>query len=136
MKFYFAGSIRGGRDMVEIYEKIIALLSTIGIVLTEHIGDKQLSASGETIKSDKEIYERDISWIDDSDIVIAEVTQPSLGVGYELGYAEANGKKILALFNSSSDRRLSAMVSGNKYINVIKYKDIEDLENKIRELIL
>jgi nucleoside 2-deoxyribosyltransferase len=44
------------------------------------------------------IYERDVAWLRESDFVIAEVTQPSLGVGYELGFAEAISKPILCLY--------------------------------------
>lgn len=43
------------------------------------------------------IYKRDVDWLLESDFVIAEVTQPSLGVGYELGFAEAKGKPVLCL---------------------------------------
>lgn len=38
-------------------------------------------------------------------VVVAEVTQPSLGVGYELGRAVTMGKKIFCLFRPSSGRR-------------------------------
>ena len=37
-------------------------------------------------------------------VVVAEVTQPSLGVGYELGRAKAMNKKILCLFRPKSGR--------------------------------
>lgn len=37
-------------------------------------------------------------------MVVAEVTQPSLGVGYELGWAVALGKPILCLFRPQSGR--------------------------------
>ncbi|MEZ4526596.1 MAG: hypothetical protein R2941_11810 [Desulfobacterales bacterium] len=43
MKIYFAGSIRGGRDDVEIYRKLIAFLKSFGQVLTEHVGDTGLT---------------------------------------------------------------------------------------------
>ena len=39
MKIYFAGSIRGGRKDVLIYNNIINYLLTKGEVLTEHIGN-------------------------------------------------------------------------------------------------
>lgn len=37
-------------------------------------------------------------------VVVAEVTQPSLGVGYELGRAVDMKKKVLCLFRPSSGR--------------------------------
>lgn len=61
MKIYFAGSIRGGRDDKELYLEIINLLGKYGKVLTEHIGDKTLSALGEDGPTDKYIYDRDMA---------------------------------------------------------------------------
>ena len=57
------------------------------IVLTEHIGNPNLNLM-EQGKRDVEIYEEDTTWIIESDVVIAECTCPSLGVGYEMAYAE------------------------------------------------
>lgn len=83
LKIYFGGSIKGGRSKVEDYKKIVDYLKTIGTVLDEHVADPNLQASGESITS-TEIYNRDVSWINECDILIAEVTVPSLGVDYEL----------------------------------------------------
>ena len=44
------------------------------------------------------IYNRDVDWLRESDCVIAEVTQPSLGVGYELGFAESLKIPVLCLY--------------------------------------
>ena len=100
MKIYFAGSIRGGRDDAKLYETIITYLGTIGQVLTEHVGDKHLSSMGETGGIDTNIYNRDIEWIQKADMIIAEVTTPSLGVGYELAFAEKLNKPILCLYQT------------------------------------
>ena len=85
MKIYFAGSIRGGRDDAEIYSQIIEFLQGYGEVLTEHVGKKDLNAMGESTLSDKQIHDRDMKWLLESDLMVAEVTNPSLGVGYEIG---------------------------------------------------
>jgi hypothetical protein len=45
-KFYFAGSIRGGREDVELYRKLIDYIQTFGKVLTEHIALDSLKPSG------------------------------------------------------------------------------------------
>src|SRR6266403_140997 len=112
MKIYFAGSIRGGRDDAPLYFKIIEELKQYGEVLTEHIGDSALSGMGEE-RTSKDIFDRDMQWVKASDVVVAEVTQPSLGVGYEIGQAEAMGKRILALYRETEGKRLSAMIGGN-----------------------
>lgn len=125
MKIYFGGSIRGGRDDKELYFQLIALLQKHGTVLTEHIGAANLSADGEVEYSDKLIYDRDMAWIAECDVVVAEVTQPSLGVGYELRDAELRGKPILALYRPQEGRRLSAMITGST-ISVREYQTAED----------
>lgn len=127
MKIYFAGSIRGGRDDKELYLKIIKLLEKYGKVLTEHVGDITLSHMGEDGLTNNNIYQRDIGWLNESDIVVAEVTTPSLGVGYELSKAE-NNKPVLCLFRKQSGKSLSAMVAGNKNMKVETYQDISDVE--------
>jgi nucleoside 2-deoxyribosyltransferase len=128
MKIYFAGSIRGGREDKDIYFEAINLLSKYGSVLTEHVGKSDLSAMGETSITNEEIYKRDVNWINEADIVIAEVTRPSLGVGYEIAYAELKGKKIFCLYRDIEvGKRLSAMILGNLKLNVIKYTDVKEL---------
>jgi len=113
MKIYFAGAIRGGREDAQLYEKLIAYLKEKGQVLTEHIGSTDLSWEGETSSKDEEIYNRDIKWLQSTDIVVAEVTTPSLGVGYELGIAEKLNIPVLCLYRPDEGNRLSAMISGN-----------------------
>ena len=39
-------------------------------------------------------------------VLVAEVTQPSLGVGYELGRAVAMKKRILCLFRPETGRSM------------------------------
>ena len=97
MKIYFAASIRGGRDYVRDYKIIISQLSTYGKVLTEHIADDKLDDQGENI-SETAIFERDTGWLRESDIIVAEVTQPSLGVGYEIALGESLGNNNPATF--------------------------------------
>ncbi len=132
MNIYFAGSIRGGREKVEDYKKIIEVLSSFGTVLTEHIGDSSISIFGQKTMTDSEIYKKDTSWIDQSDIIVAEVTVPSLGVGYELGYAEAMNKKVICLYQVGEGRKLSAMIAGNQNIIVVEYESVSEIEEKLR----
>jgi len=126
MKIYFAGSIRGGRDDVKIYYEIIDYLKTKGTVLTEHVGNSELSSYGEETSSDEYIHNRDLKWISESDIIVAEVTTPSLGVGYEIGRALENDKKILCLHQKQEGKRLSAMIAGCTGIEVGEYENIEE----------
>ena len=98
MKIYFAGSIRAGREDQELYHELIQGLRRYGQVLTEHVGEPTLTQLGDDGPSDREIFERDMSWLAEADFVVAEVSTPSLGVGYELGRAESLGKRALCLY--------------------------------------
>lgn len=134
-EIYFAGSIRGGRDDATIYKRIIDLIILEGAsVLTEHIGSKDLQATGEA-RSSREIHDRDLSWVRKADAIVAEVTNPSLGVGYELGKAEEWGKPILALYRPTPDKKLSAMIGGSLGIRVVDYQDVNELQPIIHEFL-
>jgi len=126
MKIYFAGSMRGGRDDQKIYAEIIQFLQDYGEVLTEHVGEN-ISQQGEKILSDKDIFRTDVAWLKEATVVVAEVTNPSLGVGYEIGRAESLDKPILCLFRKPSERELSAMIGGNKNLHVKTYNVVQDI---------
>ena len=132
MKIYFAASIRGGRKDQNKYNELIRFLSSKVQVLTEHVGDSSLNQTGEENRSDKEIYQRDLEWLESADAVIAEVTNPSLGVGYELGIAEKLGKPVLCLFDDADHHcNLSAMISGNQKITTFHYTSLDQAKEEI-----
>ena len=124
MKIYFAGSIRGGREDAELYFKIINYLKNFGEVLTEHVGDACLTSFGENGTKDEFIHDRDMAWLLSADVIVAEVTQPSLGVGYELGRAIEQGKKVICLFRQQDGKSLSAMIAGSKDLILEEYTDL------------
>lgn len=127
MKIYFCGSIRGGRQLASTYEKLIVMLSGYGNVLTEHLGSDEIIENKDRILTDKEIHDRDMQWVRESDVVVADVTVPSLGVGYEIGRAIEMGTPLLCLFNTSSDYTLSAMIAGSKEVVNHPYENLEEL---------
>jgi nucleoside 2-deoxyribosyltransferase len=133
MKIYFAGAIRGGREDQELYLKIINYLKQYGEVLTEHVGAESINILGEKDNKDNFIYERDMEWLIKADVIVAEVTTPSLGVGYEIGRAIQFNKKVICLYRDNQNKRLSAMLSGNKKLKIIFYEDVEGLKEKIRK---
>jgi hypothetical protein len=131
-RIYFSASISGGREDAPGYASLIAALTRHGIVLTEHIGSPELSDGGEDGPDDAEIYGRDISWLQEADVVIAEVTTPSLGVGYEVARAAGMGKRIVCLFRPETGRHLSAMIRGNPSVRLLEYGSGEDPEDVAR----
>lgn len=127
MKIYFAGSIRGGREDVPLYLEIVKELKKYGEVLTEHVADASITNYGENDHTDQELYERDVKMIREADCIVAEVTNTSLGVGYEIGFAESLGKKILCLYRPKEGKKLSAMLNGNPSVQVKEYKAIGEV---------
>lgn len=124
-KVYFAGSIRGGRVDAQLYERLIKYIQRTDIVLTEHIGCSHLNLL-EQGKKDADIYAKDMGWLRESDVLIGECTCPSLGVGYELAYAEKIGKPCHVFYNKDK-AQLSAMITGNPYFTIHPYTDEADI---------
>ena len=121
--------------MAQRYEGIIATLQKYGNVLTEHVGSDEVIMSEDRTLSDKQIHDRDMDWIRKSDLLVAEVTVPSLGVGYEIGRAIDLGKPVLCLYDANTDKALSAMISGSSEVEVKLYQDDNELEGLLREFI-
>lgn len=111
MKIYFACSITGGREFESVCQAIVRALQEAGHqVLTAHLVESD-ATSVEALLPPGEVYERDVAWIRACYALIAEVSVPSHGVGYEIGYALGIGKPVLALLQEG--RKLSKMISGN-----------------------
>ncbi len=126
-KIYFACSIRGGRNDSKLYAQIVDSIKQHARVLTEIFADGQLTAQGMD-KPVKEIWKSDMAWVTEADAIIAEVTNPSLGVGYEIAKAEGMNKPILCLYRPQMDRKLSAMIAGSPKVTVFEYRDIKETE--------
>lgn len=133
MKIYFAGSVRAGRGDQDFYYSIINELKKYGEVLTEHLGNDSLSDQGEQGVADTYIFERDMKWVKEADVLVGEVTTPSLGVGYEIGQAQLMGKKIFLLYRPTEDKKLSVMLSGNPYLKTVEYKKTEEIPGILKD---
>ncbi|MDQ3065079.1 MAG: nucleoside 2-deoxyribosyltransferase [bacterium] len=133
-KIYFACSIRGGRDDAEIYAELVKYIKQHAEVLSEIFADSKLTTKGMN-KPSRDIWKIDTDWIKQADAIIAEVTNPSLGVGYEIALAETLNKPILALFRNTSDKKLSAMIDGSPAVRVCYYQEISDAKLAVDEFI-
>ncbi len=131
MKIYFAGSMKGGGSGREIYADLISYLKKHGEVLTELVGDNVTDPFGEKDLPAEFIHDRDVEWLLSSDVVVADVSNPSLGVGYELGRAVENNKKILCLFKPFGEKKLSSMISGSKSVVVKEYFGLDEAKRVI-----
>ncbi len=133
-KIYFAGAIRGGRQDAETYAEVIRYIKKTDIVLTEHIGNAALNVTERSRDKDHEIYIQDTNWLRESDIVIAECTHTSLGVGYELGYAESKGIPC-HIFYKKSMTQLSAMLNGNSNFYIHPYENMQEMFKIIDDIL-
>lgn len=133
-KVYFAGSIRGGRADASLYQEMIALINETDTVLTEQVGDLSRSIKEQAVDRDEEIYREDIGRLEACDLLIAECTCPSLGVGYELAYAEKLGKPV-HIFYRPGETNLSAMLKGDRYFHIHPYADKAEMKEEIRQIL-
>jgi len=132
MNIYFACSITGGREFESVYQTIVAALEQDGHqVPTAHLAESGIGAV-EAVLDPQAVYSRDVDWIRASDVLIAEVSVPSHGVGYEIGFALGVGKPVLALYQQ--DRKVSKMISGNPdaHLRVKAYQSSEEAVGMIR----
>lgn len=123
MNIYFACSITGGRDFERVYQDLTAALIMDGHeVPTAHLAESSV-LSLEAVVAPREVYERDVTWIRAARALVAEVSVPSHGVGYEIGVALNAGKPVLCLFQEG--RKISKMISGNPFpqLQVKAYRD-------------
>jgi len=124
MNIYFACSITGGREFEQIYQGLMtALLAEGHVIPTAHLAGSNV-LNLEAAAPDREVYERDILWIQNADALIAETSVPSHGVGYEISYALNAGKPVLCLWQRG--RKISKMISGNTdpRLQTKTYKDV------------
>jgi nucleoside 2-deoxyribosyltransferase len=127
MKIYFAGSIRGGRQDAVLYARIIDLLKEYGDVLTEHVGETDPGDAEEDL-SDEAIHKRDMAWLEQADVLVAEVTVPSHGVGYEIARAEVLEKPTLCLYRPGQGQPVSALIAGNPLLRCESYRRVQELD--------
>ena len=126
MNIYFACSITGGRKYEAAYQAFTrALLEDGHEVPTAHLADSNVLELEQVVDPD-DVYARDVNWIRACDVLIAEVSAPSHGVGYEIGFALEQGKRVLCLAHAR--RPVSKMITGNPHpaLTVLHYENAEE----------
>ena len=126
MNIYFACSITGGREFESTYQTIVAALEGSGhSIPTSHLAQAE-AMEAERALSPQDVYERDVNWIRECDALIAEVSVPSHGVGYEIAYALQVRKPVLCIYQEG--RRVSKMITGNSddLLKISIYQTVEE----------
>jgi nucleoside 2-deoxyribosyltransferase len=132
MNIYFACSITGGREFEPAYQEITrALLADGHSVPTAHLADARVKEFEGDLPP-VVVYERDAAWIRACDALVAEVSTPSHGVGYEVAYALGLGKPVLCLYREG--RTVSKMLTGNTAatLRVQTYRDAGGAAEAVR----
>lgn len=135
MIIYCAGPIKGNTTYQENYSLIVQIVESLGHMALSEMSTKFHSSIP---LNAKQIYARDLKWLDGSKLMIAEVSGPSLGVGFEIAYALFHKKiPVLAVYHEQAGQ-ISSMISGcnNKKLFVKKYIDNDDLTNSIKNFII
>ena len=124
MNIYFACSITGGRTFEAVYQEFTHCLLQDGHdVPTAHLARSNVMAL-EKVIDPRDVYERHTARIRGCDALIAEVSEPSHGVGYEIGFALGQGKPVLCLAQEGVP--VSKMITGNPHpsLQVKFYQEI------------
>jgi nucleoside 2-deoxyribosyltransferase len=134
MKIYLACTVRGDRSAVAAARRVGAGLAAAGHeVLTAHLLDDDVERA-EGRLADVEVFERDLAWLNACDVLVAEASGSSFGVGFEVGYvlsrAAASGQHVLLLYDAARRPSVSRMITGNTHpaCRVFAYQSQEDLE--------
>ena len=115
--------------MLPVYIKIVDILKKQGHrVVSEHVASVDLEQFEAKI-TDEEIFNNDIGYVNECECLVADVTIPSIGTGYEICYAVSKGKQVLCIYRD--DANVSAMVRGNDRIVSVPYKNMEELDESL-----
>ena len=134
MIIYCAGPVRGNSTYEENYSEITRIVESLGHTA---LSEKSTKFSSSIPLNDKQVYTRDIKWIDGSKLMIAEISGPSLGVGFEIAYALFQRKlPVLAICNSEV-QNISSMLTGcdSTLLTIQKYRDEDDMKKIVRNYI-
>jgi nucleoside 2-deoxyribosyltransferase len=133
LNIYLACTVRGDRGAVSAVRALADTLESLGHrVLTRHLLEDDVETA-ESALSERDVFERDISWLDSSDLLIAEASGSSYGVGFEVGYvlgrSATTGQRVLLLYDEARRPVVSRLIAGNSHhsCTTYAYRDAADL---------
>lgn len=145
MKVYLAGSMSGGREFADNIKLIAKELQAMGHeVISPFVVDMKVNENRYPDLEGRELakahFEEDLDLVlNQADAVVAEVSQPSHGVGIEIGAITAKkmlqgvDTKVLLLRDESlRGEKESKLVTGNTYA-VFQYYNQENIKRILSE---
>ena len=133
MRVYLACTVRGDRGGLAVARAVASRLAHHGhAVVTTHLLEDNVDEA-EAALTERGVYERDIAWLDDCDLLVAEASGSSYGVGFEVGYvlgrSTLSGQRVLLLYDAAAAAKVSRLIAGNSHPNctVYAYRGVDDL---------
>jgi 2'-deoxynucleoside 5'-phosphate N-hydrolase len=115
MKIYFGCSIRGEQGGAEDKKLVVSILQDLGHeVLSEVFANMDVNYNqvSQGKMTPRQVYESDMKWLIESDVMVAEVSRISTGLGYEMGWKLKSGQRVIALCREDRYEQLSNMIKG------------------------
>lgn len=138
MKIYFGFTVAGNRSSLEAAKRIVGVLQSMGHeVLTSHLIREDAWDADRSVPP-QEVFARDMKWLDQCELFVAEVSGSSFGLGFETGYLlGATTKRTVLLYDRESERGISLLITGNTHPNcvVIPYSRLDELEQLVRKAV-
>ena len=134
MKIYFGFTVAGDRSAIDTARRVVELLEESGHeVLTRHLVDANAWETDRLI-SPQDVYRRDMAWLEQCELFIAEVSGSSFGLGFETGYLlGATNKRVILLYRRELEQKISLLITGNTHANctLVPYAAIGEVEEFI-----
>lgn len=131
MKIYFGFTVAGDRSSVDVAREVVDWLEAMGHqVLTRHLVSDNAWDADRSIPATA-IYQRDMNWLNECDLFIAEVSGSSFGLGFETGYLlGATRKPVILLYRRELEKRVSLLITGNMHerCTLVPYEAATDVE--------
>jgi nucleoside 2-deoxyribosyltransferase len=134
MTIYLACTVRGDRGAVAGLRSLVAALESAGhTILTKHLLDDNVDGA-ESALTERAVYERDLAWLEACDILIADASGSSFGVGFEVGYvlgrSDRTDQRVILLYRADCRDRISRLIVGNAHARcrVVPYATDAELE--------
>jgi hypothetical protein len=135
MRIYFGFTVAGDRSSMVAARKIVELVDQMGHeVLTRHLIEDNAWEADRLI-TPKEVYLRDMKWLAQCDLFMAEVSGSSFGLGFETGYLlGATAKKVVLFYRRDVETKISLLITGITHPNcrLAPYSDVSEVEIWIR----
>ncbi len=133
-KIYLALTVRGSREKIQLLQTVSMFLESRGHkVLTKHLLAPTAPVE-ESQKTSEFVFNRDMKWLKECDVLIAEVSGSSFGVGFETGFTLGEGKKkVYVLYDASLQDSISKVATGLKHKNctMFGYNNISEVREFI-----